>query len=250
MSNFPHQEKRKRDDVHREPPFAVKLAKWLIVAPARAVTKAAWAVIREVLATYIFILEQIMLLPWRLLRFLFVGRVPKQFDSVAQEESFWAVKRRYRRRRLFMLHKYLYIIGVLFLVWHHLTYSSGIPEGMMFVIAWTLMLGFHYERVNTGESEDSELLAVFKQETSTKSSNFKHFGQRPPTYAAPISDYTDYARSRRMNPTNPFARASSASPVRVIGKTGKERNPFASYGDEDAEDEDYRASLRKIGFNR
>jgi hypothetical protein len=122
-------------------------------------------------------------LPYRLLRYIISGRVPR-FENARQEEIFWRIKRQYRRKRFFALHLMFYMAGFIaglgisiseylrlaeqmllypeYNYWDNF-YSMIISMGAGLGI-WTLIILFHFIFNRMGNEEDKALGAALEQE--------------------------------------------------------------------------------------
>jgi hypothetical protein len=125
----------------------------------------------------------ILKLPFRLLYYVFNGRIPK-FENIRQEEAFWRVKRRYRRKFFLNLHSTIFALTVLFAIlaaairWFDVGYATAtmtenllwtyfrndLIAGVLALAAWFILVSVHAVIVRTAQSEDDELEGVMAQE--------------------------------------------------------------------------------------
>jgi hypothetical protein len=125
----------------------------------------------------------ILKLPFRLLYYVFNGRIPK-FENIRQEEAFWRVKRRYRRKFFLNLHSTIFALTVLFAIlaaairWFEVGYATAtmtenllwtyfrndLIAGVLALAAWFILVSVHAVIVRTAQSEDDELEGVMAQE--------------------------------------------------------------------------------------
>ena len=87
---------------------------------AKQIAKVITLILQQIKAVAVFffkhgwqVIKWLVSQPYRLLRYIISGRIP-EFDTARQEEIFWRVKRHYRRKRLFALNSFLYIVVVAF----------------------------------------------------------------------------------------------------------------------------------------
>jgi hypothetical protein len=125
----------------------------------------------------------ILKLPLRFLYYLFNGRVPK-FENTRQEEAFWRVKRRYRRKFFLNLHSTIFALTVLFAIlaaairWFEVGYATAsmtedllwfyfrndLIAGVLALAAWFILVSVHAVIVRTAQNEDDELEQVMARE--------------------------------------------------------------------------------------
>jgi hypothetical protein len=124
----------------------------------------------------------ILKLPLRLLYYLFNGRVPK-FENIRQEEAFWRVKRRYRRRRILTLHSTIFLVACLLAIisavvrtnsFYHSSpnlvedlnyfYRTDLLAGVIVFGVWLFSLSIHAVIVSSAQNEDNELERVMERE--------------------------------------------------------------------------------------
>lgn len=144
--------------------------------------------------------------PYRLLRYIISGRIP-EFDNARQEEIFWRVKRKFRRKRLFALNTFLYsggwiisafVIGVNYLDATRLTepwawqYFYNRSSSALFVMGiWTLILGFHYVFNRMGNAEDTAMGEALADEYARSEREEEH-SKMMPSYERLVEPYHEY----------------------------------------------------------
>lgn len=121
--------------------------------------------------------------PFRLLSYIINGRIP-EFETIRQEEIFWRIKGRYRRKRLFLMNILAYGTGIIFSLlmiiaryqdWQGATHpswktytttalSNTILSAGLIMGVWTLVLIFHFVFNRMGDAEDTELGEALEKE--------------------------------------------------------------------------------------
>ncbi|MEL6524557.1 MAG: hypothetical protein AAFQ07_02505 [Chloroflexota bacterium] len=109
--------------------------------------------------------------PYRMLRYLLNGHIP-HFETEREKAIFWRVKRRFRRKRLFMLHSTLFGIFTIFASmniinqtilmltegaqypWSWGNYVNNTTVLIAFVLGWTFALWMHNRFNSMGNTED------------------------------------------------------------------------------------------------
>jgi hypothetical protein len=129
------------------------------------------------------VIAGILKLPFRLLYYVFNGRVPK-FENTREEEAFWRVKRRYRRKFFLNLHSTIFALTVLFAIlaaairWFEVGYATAsmtenllwfyfrndLIAGVLALAAWFILVSVHAVIVRTAQNEDDELEGVMARE--------------------------------------------------------------------------------------
>jgi hypothetical protein len=142
----------------------------------------------------------ILKLPFRLLYYVFNGRIPK-FENTREEEAFWRVKRRYRRKFFLNLHSTIFALTVLFAIlaaairWFEVGYATAtMTENLLWtyfrndlianvlaLAAWFILVSVHAVIVRTAQSEDDELEGVMAREYArteheAAQPNYTHLG--------------------------------------------------------------------------
>ncbi len=105
---------------------------------------------------------------WALLRYVLVGHVP-EFETAQEEFAFWRIKRKYRRRRLLMVHAVAFAVGLIgnVAVWLNISQvyaRNGLDmpgiitqQHLLFALGWLMLLGLHAAWVRMGNAEDDDL---------------------------------------------------------------------------------------------
>jgi hypothetical protein len=129
------------------------------------------------------LIVSVLKLPFRFLYYLFNGRVPK-FENTREEEAFWRVKRRYRRKFFLNLHSTIFALTVLFAIlaaairWFEVGYATAtmtenllwsyfrndLIAGILALAAWFILVSVHAVLIRTAQSEDDELERVMTRE--------------------------------------------------------------------------------------
>ncbi|MEO1287241.1 MAG: hypothetical protein AAFV93_05695 [Chloroflexota bacterium] len=127
--------------------------------------------------------------PYYLLHYLLNGRVP-EFETQREAEIFWRVKRRYRRKRLFLMHMLLHLMGLFisfyivfasYLNWQEALssgatfsssylrgleqiYESNFATALIVMVVWTIVLIAHSAFNRIGNAEDKTVSEAFDTE--------------------------------------------------------------------------------------
>lgn len=144
--------------------------------------------------------------PYYVLHYLLNGPVP-EFETAREKTIFWRVKRRYRRKRIFILHSLFYSIAAVMSVGYTITnglnfllynmsawewdwYVSNVTGILVVGSVWTVILGFH-RYFNSMHNEEDEAVGQALAEEYARQDDAYHYAHLEDGVAYDDADYYD-----------------------------------------------------------